>query len=92
MSESFCVGEPDVIMCGLTTYPGYGMKSYIVYIKREKGKNEIHVNTHFNVKNGVYKCMVYYDRKLCDTVEQFGKITVAEIESQVYGAYMDGAR
>lgn len=38
MSELFCVGETDVIMRGLTTYPGYGMKSYIVYIKREKGK------------------------------------------------------
>lgn len=90
MSELFCVGETDVIMRGFTTYPGYGMKSYIVYIKREK--NEIHVNTHFNVKSGVYKCVIYYDRKLCDTVEQFGKLTVAEIESHVYGSYMDGAR
>lgn len=26
------------------------------------------------------------------TVEQFGKLTVAEIESQAYGSYMDGAR
>lgn len=44
------------------------------------------------MKSGVYKCVIYYDRKLCDTVEQFEKLTVAEIESKAYGSYMDGAR
>ena len=43
-------------------------------------------------KAGVYKCLIYYDCKLCETIEYFAELTVKIIEFQAYNSYMDGAR
>lgn len=53
----------------------------------------IHVNTdYWETEKGIYKCHTSYDRSLCNTIEEYRKMTIWEIESQVYGSWMDGAR
>lgn len=62
---------------------------YIVYCS---GNGSVRVNTYFTNKNDNYSCCVFYDRKLCDNIEDYNDLSAEYIESQAYGSYMDGAR
>lgn len=87
MSDFFDVPENDVIAHGRLSYDR--RREFIIY----RGKdNSIRVNAYFSVGQGVYSCCAYYDRKLCDTADGYDSLTEQEIQSQAYGAYMDGAR
>lgn len=82
------IPKKDVILYG-TTHQSLGGRAFIVY---PCGK-EIRVNTEFEeLPNGILKCCLHYDRMLCRTVEDYRRLTIDEIESQAYGAWMDGAR
>lgn len=90
MSAYFKVDEANVLMRSKTNH-NLGGVSFIVYVS--SGKKDIRVNTFFREEsNSIYNCCSYYDRKLCDTIEAFEKMSTAEIENQAYGANMDGGR
>lgn len=92
MNDFFEVSKKDVIL-SRCTQPPLGEIEFIVY-KKENGKNPgIHVNTYFiEEKSDTYNCCCYYDRKLCNTIEELKNMTNDEINSQAYGSWMDGAR
>lgn len=82
------VSSEDILLTG-RTFERWGKRNFIVY----SAENGIFVNTdYYEISRGVYICSSSYNRKLCDTKEEFLKISVEKIEIQAYGAYMDGAR
>lgn len=88
MEHYFNIMTKNVILQGITIRSQH---TYIVYLHEET--QSIHVNAFYqNGKKGGYRCCSHYDRWLCDTVEQYLSLTMQEIESQAYGAWMDGAR
>lgn len=88
--DYFKIKEDNIILHGSTHEP-YGRHEFIVYIN-PKDKS-IHVNTEYcKLENDIYKCCVYYDRKLCNTIIESRQLTVEIIEKQAYNSWMDGAR
>lgn len=86
--DFFEVSASAVLMQGVT-HPPRCDHAFIVYWNG----GCIHVNTYFRLtKKDVYTCCKYYDRKLCNTIEEYHALTADAIESQAYGSYMDGAR
>ena len=81
-----------VIKEAQTTDPKYCDKKYVVYYNiKEKGQT-IHINTYYIVEGDVINLCKYYDRRLCDTIEEYKRLDESYIESQAYGSWMDGAR
>ncbi len=79
----FTVSAGDVIAhCCVSEH------KYIVY----KKNGRIYVNAMYRVTGQWYECCIHYDRWLCDDMEAYKKLTKEDIDSQGYGAYMDGAR
>lgn len=87
----FMVEAEDVIDEGVVILWSFEKKyPYLVY-KIQSG--EIRVNTNFTKENkGRYKCCKHYDRYLAKNNEEYRNLSKEEFESQVYGAWMDGAR
>ncbi|MBQ8824425.1 MAG: hypothetical protein IJZ64_04250 [Ruminococcus sp.] len=89
------VKEQNIILTGVTHSP-WGKHKFIVYLDEnnsERNRINVRVSTdYYEVKKGVYECCIYYDRGLCNTIDEFRNITIGEIERQAYGSYMDGAR
>ncbi|MDE5770976.1 MAG: hypothetical protein K2I06_04995 [Ruminococcus sp.] len=86
------VKKENIITFGVTG-ESFGKHRYIVYVRPKDINWKVHINADFYEDDcGNYICCLLYDRRLCRTIEEFGSITAEEIESQAYGAYMDGAR
>lgn len=70
----------------------YWDKQYIIYISPGDPREKIRVNTYY-IPQGEKVCIcTHYDRGLCNTLEEYDKLSVEYIEEQVYGSWMDGAR
>lgn len=83
LNPYFQISEQNVIFQGNVS--GH---EYIVYFINQS----VHVNTDYQIiAKGMYRCCVYYDRKLCDTILEFKKMSKKKIESQAYNSWMDGA-
>lgn len=92
MNDFIKISLDKVIKEGQTTVSGYCDKKYVVYYNEKDKRQKIHINTYYFVKNNVIELCRYYDRWLCDTIEDYNKLDVNYIESQAYGSWMDGAR
>lgn len=44
------------------------------------------------IEGNVIQLCKYYDRGLCDTLEEYTKLEMSFVERQAYGSWMDGAR
>jgi len=78
----FEISEQNIIFRGVVS--GH---EYIVYCTNQS----VNVNTDFRIiRKGLYNCCAYYDRKLCDTISEFGRMSKEKIESQAYNSWMDG--
>ncbi|MDE5855111.1 MAG: hypothetical protein K2H19_08640, partial [Ruminococcus sp.] len=86
------VPKNNIIMQGITHYP-WSSHRFIVYFHEYKNEMHIDVNAYFHeTENGFYECLMYYNRHLCNNLEELRQMTFDDIERQAYGAYMDGAR
>jgi len=81
MKAYVSITKQHIIFSGTTPY-GH---DYIVYLNPEDKK--IHVNAHFYGS----QCCMYYDRILCNTLEELETLSESEIQNQAYNAWMDGA-
>ncbi|MDE6313780.1 MAG: hypothetical protein K2M46_09235 [Lachnospiraceae bacterium] len=72
-----------------TTEPGWCNKHYVIYIDCD---GEIRINSNYIIYEDKVKLCQPYDRKLCDSLEEYKCLELSYIEEQAYGAYMDGAR
>lgn len=75
-----------------TTGKGFGDKKYVVYININDPRQKVRINTYYLKENNVIKLCKYYDRGLCDTIEEYERLSIRYIETQAYGSWMDGAR
>ncbi len=75
-----------------TTEKRFCDKKYVVYININDPKQKVHINTEYFKENNVIKLCKYYDRGLCDTVEEYERLNIRYIEAQAYGSWMDGAK
>lgn len=83
---------PEVIILrGITTKKEFCNTEYIVYCD---GNNIVIAGGQNSfIKNGnAYQVYPNYTRRIADSLENFYAVTVDKIESQAYGAWMDGAR
>lgn len=91
-SDFFDVKKENIIKSGVTG-EAFGKHRYIVYVSPKDKNWKIHINADFyEDDDGNYSCCLFYDRRVCRTTEELENITAEKIESQAYGAYMDGAR
>lgn len=82
----------NIIKESQTTNKNYCDKRYVVYENKKDFRQKIRVNTYY-LKNGdEIKLSRYYDRGLCDTIEEYENLDLEYIEEQAYGSWMDGAR
>lgn len=92
MIDFIKISLDNVMKEAQTTDPRYCDKKYVVYYNaNEKGK-KVRINTYYNVEGDGINLCKYYDRGLCDTIEEYKKLDQSYIESQAYGSWMDGAR
>lgn len=82
----------SIIKESRTTKPGYCDKKYVIYVNPKASGRKIRVNTDYYKNENVLKLCRYYDRGLCNTIEEYENLTLEDIESQAYGSWMDGAR
>ncbi len=78
----------QIIKESQTETPSYCDKKYMIYDSGEK----IHINACHSFQGEKARLCIHYDRKLCDTLEEYNHMPVEYIEAQAYGAWMDGAR
>lgn len=88
MNEYFKeISAADIIKKGRTA--GFGGVDYIIYIGSDK---RVHINGDYRTEGKKSFIGIHYDRRLCDTLDEYRSLDPDKIESQAYGAYMDGAR
>ena len=75
---------------GTTTQSGLCNTEYIIY-KEENFIVITGTQKGWNEKDGVVHIYPAYTRRLAKSLEEFIDIPVSKIESQAYGAWMDGA-
>lgn len=92
MSSYIELPVSNVLKEGVTTKPELCDKKYVVYINKSDSRQKVRVNTDYLLYDDYIKLNMYYDRGLCDTIEQYHELDLPYIESQAYGAWMDGAR
>lgn len=69
-----------------------GDKQYIVYISPAHFKEKIRINTYYLPQGTKVRLCTHYDRRLCNSLEEYHSLSPEYIESQAYGSWMDGAR
>lgn len=82
----------NIITESQTIAPEYCDKKYVIYYNPEETRQKVRINTDYYQNENVMMLCKYYDRGLCDTVEEYEKLDLKYIESQAYGSWMDGAR
>lgn len=90
MKGYFRISESSIILSSITHDP-WGNHRYIVYVN--ENSKIIRVNTYYEkINEAEYECYIYYDKPLCNTIDELRKMTIDEIERQAYCAWMDGAK
>lgn len=92
MSDFVKLPLDKVIKEGQTIEPRYCDKQYVVYFNAKEKRQKVRINTYYLKEDNVIKLCRYYDRGLCDTIEEYEKLDSRYIEEQAYGSWMDGAR
>jgi len=99
MKDFIEISVDNIIKESKTKTPGYCDKQYIVYISPNDRHRKIHVNTYFyrvksffSLQKIKIRLCIYYDRALCETLEEYHRLPVEYIEKQAYCSWMDGAR
>lgn len=92
MKSFFEIPTDNIIKESITENPDYCYKKYIVYISSDDSQHKIHVNTDFLIQGIKARLCIHYDRRLCDTLEEYNSMSTEHIERQVYDSWMDGAR
>lgn len=92
MSDFIELPIKNIIKESQTTSPGLCDRKYVVYLDKRNRGRKIRVNTCYIQNGGKIKLNRYYDRGLCDTIEEYEKLELRYIEGEAYGSYMDGAR
>lgn len=82
----------NIIIEGQTTISEYCDKKYVIYVNTAESRQKIRINTDYYKSDNKIKLCKYYDRGLCNTIEEFRNLSLEYIESQAYGSWMDGAR
>ena len=82
------ISTDNIIKESITEIPGYCDKKYIVYISPYDTAKKIRINTYFLQQRTKVKLCIYYDRGLCDTLEEYNNLPIEYIESQAYGSWM----
>ncbi len=88
-SDFIKVSTENILKEGQTIISKYCDKKYVIYINKD---SKIYINTYYTKKGNVLDLCTYYNRLLCNTIDEYEKLDLQYIESQAYGSYMDGAR
>ena len=86
------ITQENIIKESVTTKTGYCDKKYIIYINENDKRQKVRVNTNYHRVDNIFKLCRYYDRGLCDSMEEYANLSLEYIEIQAYGSWMDGAR
>ncbi len=92
MSEQKRIPSSSVILESVTTDEKYCCKNYVIYLDSGSSGNKIRINTEYKSNGDTVLINRFYDRGLCDSVEELESMDLKSIESQAYGSWMDGAR
>lgn len=97
MKDFIDVPVSNVLKESVTEIPKYCDKPYIVYRNPNHRNKKIRVNTYFyRIKFPFLppkmRLCIYYDRGLCDTLDEYHCLPIEYIEREAYGSWMDGAR
>ena len=95
MSDFIEIPAENIIEESQTENPNYNNIHYIVYLNPADPRRKIHINAYYRPYGKKVRICRYYDRGLCDTLEEYQQLrsfSRNDIESQASGAYMDGAR
>ncbi|MBE5933475.1 MAG: hypothetical protein E7263_08665 [Lachnospiraceae bacterium] len=92
MEDYIKIQLDNIITEGKTTARDYCDTRYVIYYNPKETRQKIRINTDYYPMDEIMKLSKYYDRGLCDTMEEYEKLDIMYIESQAYGAWMDGAR
>ena len=65
---------------------------YVIYTTKLHQMRQYRINTLFYEDEGIYYCDGAYDGFLCETAEEYEKLTEKDLKDAVYCAYMGGAR
>lgn len=90
MSNSIDIPYTSILKEGQTIRNGG--KNYIIYLNPEDSKYQVHINAYYIKRGSMVEICMQYDRSLCRTLREYYSLNPNYIESQAYGAYMDGAR
>ena len=82
----------DILKEGKKAIPGFFDIPYIIYVRPGDPRKRIRINTRYLPRGDSVRLDVHYDRGLCDTLEEYRRLSREAIEEQAYGAWMDGAR
>ncbi len=87
------IHEKSVIMIGTTTRRELCSKRYIIYRSGSRDDSSVFINTDFyRTEGGFFLCCSHYGRKLCGSEATLRSMTIDQLESSAYNAWMDGAR
>lgn len=70
----------------------YPDEKYRCLVFREDGVIRMTVDEFYEVKAGTYECLRFYTTCLGDTLEDYTKLTEAELAAKAYNAWCSGAR
>ena len=86
------ISVDNIIKESRTEKPGRCDKQYIVYLNPDDSHEKIRVNTYYRLQGKTVSLCTYYDRGLCDTLEEYNRLSVDYVERQAYNSWMDGAK
>lgn len=92
MDDFIKIGIENIIKESQTTDPRYCDKKYVIYYNKKEKREKIRINTYYYNDGKKIKLCRYYDRGLCNTMDEYKNLDLQYIESQAYGSWMDGAR
>ena len=92
MGDFIEISADNIIKESRTEKPDRCDKQYIVYLSPDDSHAKIRVNTYYRLQGKTVSLCTYYDRGLCDTLEEYNRLPVDYVERQAYNSWMDGAR
>jgi hypothetical protein len=82
------IHQSGIIARGVSSKYSTHPISYIVY---NEGQRVMVCSDFESVGNGMICCSYGYDRILCNSLEEYNKLTQEQIEMEAYQAWMTGA-
>ena len=91
LEKDYLVNNKTIILKGITTKKGIAGINYIVFL--ENNQIKVFATKHkIEECNGCYKIVSNFIRDISHSMDNFYSVTMDYIESQAYGAWMDGAK